>query len=37
LLTFEKSTNTIPAFGMVFQYNTICIVHLCNPNIICYV
>jgi hypothetical protein len=30
LLSFEKSTNTntIPAFGMVFQYNTIPIVHL---------
>jgi hypothetical protein len=31
LLSFEKltNTNTIPAFGMVFQYNTIRIVHLC--------
>ena len=31
LLSFEKSTNTnpIPAFGMVFQYNSKCIVHLC--------
>jgi hypothetical protein len=30
LLSFEKSTNTntIPAFGMVFQYNTICILYL---------
>jgi hypothetical protein len=30
LLSFEKSTNTntMPAFGMVFQYNTICIGHL---------
>jgi hypothetical protein len=30
LLSFDKSTNTntIPPFGMVFQYNTIRIVHL---------
>jgi hypothetical protein len=30
LLSFEKSTNTntIPAFGIVFQYNTIRIVPL---------
>ena len=36
LMSFEKSTNTItiPAFGMVFQYNTISIVHLCfTPHI----
>jgi hypothetical protein len=31
LLSFEKltNTNTIPAFSMVFQYNTIRIVNLC--------
>jgi hypothetical protein len=35
LMGFEKSTNTntIPAFGIVFQYNTIPIVHLCSKVI----
>ena len=35
LLSFEKSTNTntIPAFGIVFQYNTIRIVHLWHGGI----
>jgi hypothetical protein len=38
LLNFEKSTNTntIPAFIMVFQYNTIRIVHLCKQAIYKY-
>ena len=32
LLSYEKSTNTntIPAFGLVFQYNTIRIAHPCH-------